>query len=168
MSQGLWGRAQGQGLAEALLGCLAAAVGSPYHLGMLQIVPWQGECVYLLGRLGRQDPTFIPLPCLDPWQPKGELQVPLGAPLPELGALPLWRLSQHTQAGNLPCVHGPVGYLVRWRDLKNCQLGRFSYSCPPTKKTNGDPDLDWKLNCGKGMQNQENLYQSSLTLWLPA
>lgn len=58
---------------------LEAAVGSLYHLGMLQIVPWRGECVYLLGRLGRQTQRSSALLCLDPWQPKGQLQVPLGA-----------------------------------------------------------------------------------------
>lgn len=79
---------------------------------MLQIVPWRGECVYLLGRLGRQDPTFIRPPLSGPVAAQGPAPGAPGGTLPELGALPLWRPSQHTQAGNLPCVHGPVGVPV--------------------------------------------------------
>lgn len=97
----------------------AITARSLYHLGVLQIVPWQGECVYLLGRLGKQDPTSIRPPLSGPVAAQGPAALWVchgtrcpGCILPELSALPLWRPSQHTQAGKLPCVHRPVGVPV--------------------------------------------------------
>lgn len=98
---------------------IAAAVRSLYHLGVLQIVPWQGECVYLLSRLGKQDSMSIRPPLSGPVAAQGPAALRVccstccpGCILPELGALPLWCPSQHTQAGKLPCVHRPVGVPV--------------------------------------------------------
>ena len=56
--------------------------------------------------------------CLDPWQPRATfspgamIHAALGASCLNAGALPLWSPSQHTQAGNIPCVHKPAGVPV--------------------------------------------------------